>query len=134
VKRLVALVAHDGRKHELVELVRSCLEELRFEHLIATEGTGRLIESFDLDVELVSTGPFGGDLQIGALVASGEVKLVVFLRDPLAAHPHEPDIHALMKVCDVHRVPLATNLATAMLCIHALAGQRRYALALSGAA
>ncbi len=135
VKRLVALVAHDGRKHELLELVRSCLEELRLEHLVATEGTGRVVEeTFDLEVEVVSSGPLGGDLQIGALVASGEVKLVVFLRDPLAAHPHEPDIQALMKVCDVHRVPLATNLATAMLCVHALAGQRRYALALSGAA
>jgi len=133
VKRLVALVAHDGRKHELLELVRSCLEELRFEHLVATEGTGRAVEeTFDLEVEMVSSGPLGGDLQVGALVASGEVKLVVFLRDPLAAHPHEPDIQALMKVCDVHRVPLATNLATAMLCVHALAGQRRYALALSG--
>jgi methylglyoxal synthase len=135
VKRLVALVAHDGRKHELLELVRSCLEELRLEHLVATEGTGRVVEeTFDLEVEVVSSGPLAGDLQIGALVASGEVKLVVFLRDPLAAHPHEPDIQALMEVCDVHRVPLATNLATAMLCVHALAGQRRYALALSGAA
>jgi methylglyoxal synthase len=72
--------------------------------------------------------PTQGDLQIGALVATGDVKLLVFLRDPLAAHPHEPDIQALMKVCDVHRVPLATNLATALLCVQALALQRRAAL------
>jgi len=95
--------------------------ELWGEAIVATETTGRLIaERFGLDVELVRSGPMGGDLQIGARVAAGEIKLVVFLRDPLAAHPHEPDIQALMKVCDVHRVPLATNIATAQLCFRAL--------------
>jgi methylglyoxal synthase len=129
VPKRIALVAHDGRKHELLELVSECSEQLRGERLVATETTGRLVaETFDLDVELVASGPFGGDLQIGALVAAGEVKLLVFLRDPLAAHPHEPDIQALMKVCDVHRVPLATNLASALLCVRALALQRRPAL------
>jgi len=129
VRKRIALVAHDGRKHELLELVRECLDQLRFERLVATETTGQLVASqFGLDVELVASGPFGGDLQIGALVASGEIELLVFLRDPLAAHPHEPDIQALMKVCDVHRVPLATNLATALLCVSALANRRRPAL------
>jgi len=129
VQKRIALVAHDGRKHEMVELVSECLDVLRREPLVATETTGRLIgEHFGLDVELVLSGPFGGDLQIGALVASGDVKLLVFLRDPLSAHPHEPDIQALLKVCDVHRVPLATNLATALLCVQALALQRRPAL------
>jgi methylglyoxal synthase len=129
VPKQIALVAHDGRKHELLELVGACSDILRRERLVATETTGRLVaEHCGLDVELVASGPLGGDLQLGALVASGDVKLVVFLRDPLSAQPHEPDIQVLMKVCDVHRVPLATNLATALLCVQAVAQQRRPAL------
>jgi methylglyoxal synthase len=129
VPKRIALVAHDGRKHELLELVGECGEQLRGERLVATETTGRLVaEQFGIDVELVASGPFGGDLQIGALVAAGEVKLLVFLRDPLAAQPHEPAIEPLLKVCDVHRVPVATNLATALLCVQALAQHRRPAL------
>ncbi len=125
VAKRVALVAHDARKHELLEFVRSHLEQLRYERLVATETSGRLVaDSFGLDVELVNSGPRGGDLQLGALVAAGGVKLVVFLRDPLTAHPHEPDIQALLKVCDVHQVPLATNLASAILCVEALASRR----------
>src|SRR5262245_34416311 len=121
----VALVAHDGRKHEML-LLEASGEWLRDETVRATETTGRLIaERFGLDVECVSSGPMGGDLEIGARVAMGDVRLVVFLRDPLAAHPHEPDIQALMKVCDVHRVPLATNVSTAQLCLRALAAERR---------
>jgi methylglyoxal synthase len=126
VPKRIAFVAHDGRKHELLELVSECLDQLQGERLVATETTGRLVaETFGLEVELVASGPFGGDLQIGALVAAGGVKLLVFLRDPLAAQPHEPDVETLAKVCDVHRVPLATNLATALLCVRALALQRR---------
>jgi methylglyoxal synthase len=78
-------------------------------------------EEFALRVQLAASGPHGGDLQIGALVANGVIDLVVFLRDPLAAHAHEPDIQALMKVCDVYRVPLATNATTATLCLESLA-------------
>jgi methylglyoxal synthase len=126
----VALVAHDGRKHEMLLLLESCADDLRSEGIVATETTGRLIaERFGLDVEFVASGPMGGDPQIGARVATGDVKMVVFLRDPLAAHPHEPDIQALMKVSDVHRVPLATNIATALLCVRALAADRRPARA-----
>src|SRR5262245_14481194 len=122
----VALVAHDGRKHEMLLLLEASGEWLRDETVLATETTGRLIaERFGLAVECVSPGPMGGDLEIGARVATGDVRLVVFLRDPLAAHPHEPDIQALMKVCDVHRVPLATNVSTAQLCLRALAAERR---------
>lgn len=118
---LVALIAHDAKKEEMVELVASELDRLRAERIIATETTGAFVaDRFGLAVERVASGPFGGDLQIGALVAAGEVRLVVFLRDPLTAHPHDPDIQALMKVCDVYRVPLATNAATARLCLEAL--------------
>lgn len=94
---------------------------VRSRRIVATETTGTFVaDRFGLVVERVASGPFGGDLQIGALVAAGDVGLVVFLRDPLTAHPHDPDIQALMKVCDVYRVPLATNVATARLCLEAL--------------
>jgi methylglyoxal synthase len=118
----IALVAHDGKKDELLALVGERLPLLQEARLIATETTGRLIEeSYPLTTARSASGPEGGDLQIGALVAKGGIDLVVFLRDPLAAHPHEPDIQALMKVCDVYRVPLATNAATAALCLDSLA-------------
>jgi methylglyoxal synthase len=117
----IALIAHDGKKRELLELVGEHQTLLRGASLIATETTGRLLEeTYRLHVHQHASGPAGGDLQIGALVARGGVDLVVFLRDPLASHPHEPDIQALMKVCDVYRVPLATNVSTAALCLQSL--------------
>ncbi|HHW15046.1 MAG TPA: methylglyoxal synthase [Firmicutes bacterium] len=89
--------------------------------LSATGTTGRLlIEQVELPVERMQSGPYGGDQQIGARVAAGEIDAVIFLRDPLTAQPHEPDISALLRVCDVHNVPLATNLATAELILHGL--------------
>ena len=89
--------------------------------LIATGHTGtRLAEELDLEVERVHSGPMGGDLEIGARIVAGDVDAVVFLRDPLAAHPHEPDIQALLKVCDVHGVPVATNLASAEILLRSL--------------
>jgi methylglyoxal synthase len=118
----IALIAHDGKKDELLALVGEWLPLFREASLIATDSTGALIEdNFPLDVQRTASGPHGGDLQIGALVARGGVDLVVFLRDPLAAHPHEPDIQALMKVCDVYRIPLATNISTAARCLQSLA-------------
>lgn len=125
-----ALIAHDGKKQELLSLLRFRLDTLRAERLVATDTTGRLVaEELELDVERLASGPHGGDLQIGALVAADAVKLVIFLRDPLCAHPHEPDIQALMKICDVRRVPLATNGATASLCLDALARDRELLVA-----
>lgn len=119
--RLIALIAHDAQKDELLEIVTAFREPLARERLVATGTTGvRIAEATGLDVRCVASGPHGGDLQIGAMVSTGEVKLVVFLRDPLSAHPHEPDVQALLKVCDVHDVPLATNRATAMLCLAAM--------------
>ena len=118
----IALVAHDGAKTAMLELVERHLETLRRSRLVATATTGGLLnEHFDLNVHCLMSGPLGGDLQIGALVAEEQLDLVVFLRDPLTAHPHDPDIQALMKVCDVHNIPLATNPATAELCVAAFA-------------
>lgn len=113
-KLTLALVAHDSKKEDMVQLVKAHREKLAGLDLIATRSTGRLIkERTGLTVELLESGSLGGDQQVGALVAGENINAVIFLRDPLTAHPHEPDVSALLRVCDVHDVPLATNLTTA---------------------
>ncbi len=122
MRKTMAMVAHDSKKDDMVQLVKAHKEELAEVDLIATRSTGQTIEKrAGLPVTLLQSGPLGGDQQIGALVANGEVHAVVFLRDPLTAHPHEPDVSALLRVCDVHNVPLATNLATAEAILHLMA-------------
>ena len=117
----LALIAHDSKKEDMVSLLKSHRNELARLDLVATRSTGQLIQSrVGLSVTLMQSGPHGGDQQIGALVANGDVRAVIFLRDPLMAQPHEPDISALLRVCDVHDVPLATNLATAEAVLHLL--------------
>lgn len=112
----VALIAHDRKKPEMIALCRDYQEMLAQEELVATKSTGGLIEELTgLHVTRVNSGEKGGDLQIGSMIASDEIKAVVFLRDPLTAHPHEPDINAVLKICDVNNVPLATNISTARL-------------------
>ena len=112
----VALIAHDDKKDDMIALVKRSRALLQGQELVATNTTGSLIEKeTGLPITKMLSGPLGGDLQIGALIATDQVKAVIFLRDPLTAHPHEPDISALMKVCDTHNVPLATNVATAEL-------------------
>jgi methylglyoxal synthase len=110
----LALIAHDEKKPDMIEFAGSRADALgRFE-LMATGTTGkRLREATDLAVERKRSGPLGGDMQIGAEIADGDCDGVIFLRDPLTAQPHEPDISALLRLCDVHDVPLATNLASA---------------------
>jgi methylglyoxal synthase len=111
---MIALIAHDEKKSALVEFVREHLDFFRQQQLVATGSTGTLLnQQLGLDIERVAHGPHGGDLIIGGRVALGQVRAVIFFRDPLTAQPHEPDVSALMRVCDVHNVPLATNLATA---------------------
>ncbi len=110
----LALIAHDGKKDDLLRFAREHLDVLRELRLVATATTGSLLAAeLGLEIERVASGPQGGDLQIGARIVTGEVGAVVFFRDPLTAHPHEPDIQAVLKVCDVHDVPLATNRASA---------------------
>ncbi len=110
----LALVAHDGKKEELMETLRAFLPILGRCSLVATHGTGSLcIQRLRLPIRLLKSGPRGGDQQVGAMVAEGKLDAVIFLRDPLTAQPHEPDISALLRVCDVHNVPVATNSATA---------------------
>ena len=106
----LALIAHDEQKETLIDFAREYTETLSTYDLLATGTTGkRLNEETDLTVERKSSGPLGGDMQIGAEVVNGDCHGIVFLRDPLTAQPHEPDISALLRICDVHDVPLATN-------------------------
>lgn len=117
----LALIAHDGRKKEMVALAGEFLGLLGRCTLMATGTTGaRLQRECGLQVECLLSGPLGGDLQIGARLAVGEVDAVVFLRDPMTPQPHEPDINALVRACDVHDVPCATNVASARLMLQAL--------------
>jgi len=110
----LALIAHDEKKPEMIEFAGSRADALGRFGLMATGTTGKRIqESTGLDVERKESGPIGGDMQIGAEIADGDCDGVIFLRDPLTAQPHEPDISALLRLCDVHSVPLATNLASA---------------------
>lgn len=112
--RTVALIAHDRMKLDLAMFTRDHADVLNRFELIATGTTGKvLIEKTGLSVERLRSGPDGGDLQVGARVAEGRVLAVIFFRDPLTAQPHEPDVSALLRICDVHHVPLATNLGTA---------------------
>lgn len=119
---MVALIAHDGKKDEMVTFVQEHRELLDGCHLVATGTTGqRIAEATGLAVERMFSGPLGGDAQIASRVAEGQVHLVIFLVDPLYAHPHEPDIQGLLRVCNVHNVPLATNVATATVLLRAQA-------------
>ena len=108
--KTIALIAHDKKKNEMLEFAGHHKELLANFHLVATHTTGTLInETFGLNVETMMSGPLGGDQQIGAMVATEKIDYVIFLRDPLTSQPHEPDINALLRLCDVHNIPLATN-------------------------
>lgn len=117
----LALIAHDGKKAEMVSFIMKNRDYLEGVQLFATGTTGSHIESAGFDVEKLLSGPVGGDAQIAALLAVGEIDVVIFFRDPLDKHPHEPDVQMLMRLCDVHNIPLATNPATAALCLIGLA-------------
>jgi len=114
---VIALISHDGKKAEMVAFLRDHLDLFHRDDvkLVATGTTGKHVEGAGLQVDKVLSGPLGGDAQIAAQVAVGEVDAVFFFRDPLDKHPHEPDILMLMRICDVHNIPLATNPATARL-------------------
>jgi methylglyoxal synthase len=112
----IALIAHDHKKDDMVQLAQEFAAFLSRCHVVATGTTGgRLHVEAGLAVECMLSGPMGGDLQIGARLAEGAIDAVVFLRDPMTPQPHEPDINALVRACDVHNVPCATNLAGARL-------------------
>jgi len=110
----IALIAHDKKKDEMIDFVKRYKEVFENHELYATGTTGRLInEIVGLKVHRFLSGPLGGDQQIGAKIAEGEMDFVIFMRDPLTAQPHEPDVTALVRLCDVHHIPLATNIGSA---------------------
>ena len=110
----LALIAHDGKKADMIAFAtfnRGTLQRCR---LVATATTGRLLrEKVGLNVEALQSGPVGGDVQIANRVVDGKIDAVIFIVDPLDKHPHDPDIQTLLRICNVHDVPLATNIATA---------------------
>ncbi|MFP5459417.1 MAG: methylglyoxal synthase [Bacteriovoracia bacterium] len=116
-KKTIALIAHDGKKAELVAFVKDHRSYFQDFTIVATSTTGKHLQQMGLKVTRVLSGPLGGDAQIAALVATGACQGVIFMRDPLGMHPHEPDIYSLLRICDVHDVPLATNPASAKLLV-----------------
>lgn len=114
----IALIAHDKKKQEIIDFSKKYKDILFKYELVATGTTGKKVsEATGLKVKRYLSGPYGGDQQLGGCIAEGKIDLVIFLRDPLTAQPHEPDISALLRVCDVHNVPVVTNIATAELII-----------------
>ena len=115
----IAVIAHDGKKADMVSFVMKRLEFFKNNsvNLVGTGTTGTIIEYAGLSVDKVSSGPMGGDAEIGAMVTKGEIDCVIFFRDPLDKHPHDVDISMLMRLCDVHEVPLATNYKSAHILI-----------------
>ena len=111
----IALVAHDGKKDELVAFAKRWQQFFSKVPIIATQTTGTRLAEKGIQVETVASGPKGGDAQIAARIAEGQVAGVIFFRDPMGKHPHEPDINMLLRMCDVYNIPLATNPATAEL-------------------
>ena len=117
----IALIAHDKKKDIMIKFCEENKNLLSKYTLFATGTTGKLIsEATGLAVNRFLSGPLGGDQQIGARIASGEINLVIFFRDPLTAQPHEPDVSALLRLADVHCVPLATNVSTAKVMLDSL--------------
>ncbi|MCB9310224.1 MAG: methylglyoxal synthase [Lewinellaceae bacterium] len=111
----IGLIAHDGKKPEMVSFVVANKRFLSSAKIYATGTTGKHIVNEGFDVECLLSGPKGGDAQIAALIATGDIDAVIFFRDPLDKHPHEPDVQMLMRICDVHNIPLATNPKSAFL-------------------
>lgn len=105
----IALIAHDGKKPEMVSFIVKHKRFLQDSTIYATGTTGGHIEKEGFEVVKLLSGPLGGDAQIAAMLATKQIDLVIFFRDPLDKHPHEPDVQMLLRLCDVHNVPLATN-------------------------
>jgi len=121
----IAIIAHDGKKEDIVKFLIKNRDVLQQEKIqfIATGTTGGRAEEAGFKTRRMLSGPLGGDAQIAGRVAEGKTQMVLFFKDPLSSHPHEADVNMLIRVCDVHNVPLATNEATAQLLINAIALQ-----------
>ena len=117
----IALIAHDKKKSDIIELAKKYKHILARHELYATGTTGTLIMGeTGLSIHRMKSGPLGGDQQIGAMLACGELDLIIFLRDPLTAQPHEPDVSALLRLCDVQSIPLATTVSSAIIMLESI--------------
>ncbi len=117
----IALIAHDKKKEDIIKLAVLYKDVLAEHELFATGTTGTLIMGeTELKIHRFKSGPLGGDQQIGAMLADGNLDLVIFLRDPLTAQPHEPDVSALLRLCDVQKIPLSTNTSSAKIMLEGL--------------
>ena len=121
VKMKIALISHDKKNEEIIEIAKQYRDVLAKYELYATGTTGTLIMGeTGLPIHRMKSGPLGGDQQIGAMLAEGQLDLIIFLRDPLTAQPHEPDVSALLRLGDVQRIPLATNARSATVMLEAM--------------
>ena len=119
IKKTIALVAHDHKKDELIAWVEKHKDELKKHHLLATATTGKLIENkLGVNVDKVLSGPLGGDQQVGSMIATGEIQMVIFFWDPMEAQPHDSDVKALLRLGVVWNIPMACNPATADYVLH----------------
>jgi methylglyoxal synthase len=118
----IALIAHDKKKDAMIDLAVRYKEVLSGHELCATGTTGTLVMGeTGLKIKPMKSGPLGGDQQIGSMIAEGKLDMVIFLRDPLTAQPHEPDVSALLRLCDVQNIPLATNVKSAQIMLDRIA-------------
>ncbi len=118
----IALIAHDKKKDAMIELAVRYKDVLSQHELCATGTTGTLVMGeTGLPIKRMKSGPLGGDQQIGSMIAEGKLDMVIFLRDPLTAQPHEPDVSALLRLCDVQNIPLATNVNSARIMLDHIA-------------
>ncbi|MEK4385445.1 methylglyoxal synthase [Solibacillus sp. FSL W7-1464] len=117
----IALIAHDRKKDNLIQFAIAYRDILKEHDLYATGTTGTMIEAeTGLPITKFRSGPLGGDQQIGAMIANNDMDMVFFFRDPLTAQPHEPDVMALVRLCDLYHIPLATNMGTAEIILKGL--------------
>ncbi len=117
----IALIAHDKKKNKMIDLALKYKDVLSEHEIYATGTTGTLVMGeTGIKINRFKSGPLGGDQQIGSMIANSELDLVIFLRDPLTSQPHEPDVSALLRLCDVTNTPLATNMASADIMLTAL--------------
>ena len=117
----IALIAHDNMKDDIVAFAKKHADFFKNYELVATGTTGqKIMDATGLNIHRYQSGPIGGDQQIGAEIATNNILAVFFLRDPLTAQPHEPDISALIRLADVHKIPIATNISSAEVLVKAL--------------
>jgi methylglyoxal synthase len=116
----IAVIAHDAKKADMVAFIMKRLDFFKQVEVVATGTTGKHIEHAGLDVNCLKSGPLGGDAQIAAMIAEGNIDAVIFFIDPLSAHAHQVDVNMLLRICNVYNIPLATNYKTATYIISAL--------------